>query len=290
LREGAARGEKNQTKAPASPLAGKLFDENGKPLSVQGAAKGKRRYRYYVSRALVRGVADRTERGWRIPATELERAVIGAAKAFLDDRHAVLTALQESGIDNPDVMEVFKFASDLSGRLANETEGAATLTEITEKVQLSAGGIRIRLRISLPTLSDRATPKILRITRFVSMQMRRCGVELKLVLDGNQEMPRKADPVLLKAVARARRWFEEIASGRVRSSAEIARREALPKGYVAGLLRLAFLSPSIIETVIEAHGLERLNLQTLINKRVALPLNWRDQKEWLHGVAARRTC
>jgi hypothetical protein len=51
------------------------------------------------------------------------------------------------------------------------------------------------------------------------MAMRRRGVELRLVLDGNKEMPRKAALVLLKAVERARGWFEEITSGRVRSSA-----------------------------------------------------------------------
>lgn len=42
------RGEGLKTEAPQSPLAGKLFDENGDPLYVQGAAKGQRRYRYYV--------------------------------------------------------------------------------------------------------------------------------------------------------------------------------------------------------------------------------------------------
>jgi hypothetical protein len=47
-------------------------------------------------------------------------------------------------------------------------------------------------------------------------------------------MPRKADPALLKAVARARHWFEEIDSDRVRS-AEVARREGLQKGYVGRL-------------------------------------------------------
>jgi len=156
-----------------------------------------------------------------MPAAELERVVIGAARALLEDRPAVLTALKESGIENPDVMEAFKLASDLSRRLASETEGAATLTEITERVQLMDRGIRVGLKISLPTLGDGAIPKILRVTRFVSMAMRRRGVEFRLVLEGNQEMPRKADPALLKAVARARRWFEEITSGRVRSSAEI---------------------------------------------------------------------
>src|SRR5690348_8246650 len=43
LRDGAARGQKTRTKAPRSPLAGKLFDESGEPLYVQGVAKGKRR-------------------------------------------------------------------------------------------------------------------------------------------------------------------------------------------------------------------------------------------------------
>jgi hypothetical protein len=83
------------------------------------------------------------------------------------------------------------------------------------------------------------------------MRMKRRGVELRIIIEVKEDMPRKADPTLLKAVARARRWFEEIASGRVRSSAEIARREALQKGYFARLMRPAFLSPSIVETVVE---------------------------------------
>jgi len=212
LRDGAARGQKTLTRAPRSPLAGKLFDENGEPLYVQGAANGKRRYRYYVSRSLVRGTADQKGRGWRVPAPELERAVTGAARAFLDDKAAVLTALQESEIE-PEVMDVLKLAENLSLRLARETEGADTLTEITETVQLTAGGIRVGLKISLPKVGDESTLNVLRVTRLVSVKIRRRGVEMRLVLDGRAELARKADPALLKAVARARRWFEEITSG-----------------------------------------------------------------------------
>ena len=46
----AATHRKRPTKTPPSPLAGKLFDEHGEPLYVQGAVKGVRHYRYYVSR------------------------------------------------------------------------------------------------------------------------------------------------------------------------------------------------------------------------------------------------
>jgi site-specific DNA recombinase len=70
LRERAARGGKRRTMAPTSPLAGKLFDENSHPLYAQGAARRGRRYRYYVSRELVRGSAAEVRGGWRIAAPE----------------------------------------------------------------------------------------------------------------------------------------------------------------------------------------------------------------------------
>lgn len=281
LRDGAARDQKTRSKAPSSPLTGKLFDENGQPLYVQGAAKGKRRYRYYVSRALVRGAAEHTGRGWRIPAPEIERAVTGVAKAFLDDRAAVLAALQESGIETPEIMDVLKLAEVLSRRLTSETGGADTLTEITDKVQLTAGGLRVGLKISVPKIGNESSVKALRVTRLVSLKMKRRGVEMRIVLGGYSDMARKADPALLKAVARARRWFEEIASARVRSSAEIAGREALPKGYVAAMMRLAFLSPTLADAVVEGRAPLGISLQRLVINRVALPLRWSEQDEWL---------
>jgi hypothetical protein len=100
-----------------SPLAGKLFDENAQPLYAQGAAKGKRRYRYYVSRDLVRGSADRVRGGWRVAAPEMERAVVAAASNLLNDKATVLAALNESGIEVSDIRQIFELASDWSRRL-----------------------------------------------------------------------------------------------------------------------------------------------------------------------------
>ena len=113
------------------------------------------------------------------------------------------------------------------------------------------------------------------------MRMKRPGVELRVILEGKNDLSRSADPALLRAVARARRWFEEITSGRVRSSAEIARREGLPKGYVARLTRLGFLSPTIIEAVVEGRTPAVFNLQTFMTKRLILPITWRDQERLL---------
>jgi site-specific DNA recombinase len=52
---------------------GRLFDESGQSLTPSHAVKGERRYRYYVSRSLIKGTADSAGRGWRLPAPEIER-------------------------------------------------------------------------------------------------------------------------------------------------------------------------------------------------------------------------
>ena len=70
-----------RSRAGPSWLAGKLFDESGEPLYVQGALKAGRRYRYYVSRALVRNPAIEVPRGWRVPAAEIERAIFTATRS-----------------------------------------------------------------------------------------------------------------------------------------------------------------------------------------------------------------
>ena len=79
-------GEGRKTAAMRSPLAGKLFDANGEPLYVQGA--GQRRYRYYVSKRLVRGASQEPEQRWRLSAPEIERAVSAGARTMLGDRAA----------------------------------------------------------------------------------------------------------------------------------------------------------------------------------------------------------
>jgi DNA invertase Pin-like site-specific DNA recombinase len=154
LREQAAQHRMRPTKASPSPLAGKLFDENGAPLYAQGAMKDGRRYRYYVSRELVRGSGEQARAGWRLPAPELERAVVGAARSILDDKQTVLAELQESGIGLWEVDQIFEMTSACSGRLLAETESAAALVEVIERVQLTAEDFRIVLKISVHRTSQ----------------------------------------------------------------------------------------------------------------------------------------
>jgi hypothetical protein len=73
--------------------------------------------------------------------------------------------------------------------------------------------------------------------------------------------------------ARQRAWFEELASGQVRSLADIARRENVAVRYVERLSRLVFTAPSIVETICQGCQPAELNAETLLD-RIDLPLEW----------------
>jgi site-specific DNA recombinase len=62
-------------------LAGKLFDDRGNRMSPSHAAKGGRRWRYYVSQAVLQGRKHEAGSVARAPALEIERRAAEAVRA-----------------------------------------------------------------------------------------------------------------------------------------------------------------------------------------------------------------
>ena len=78
----------------------------------------------------------------------------------------------------------------------------------------------------------------------------------------------KPDPNLLKAVARARLWFDELASGQVTSIADIFKREGLNQGYFSRLLKLAFLPQKAVEPIVTGTQSKDWIVNLLTNKKI----------------------
>jgi site-specific DNA recombinase len=106
--------------------------------------------------------------------------------------------------------------------------------------------------------------------------MRRRGVETRIIMAAGDDLPRNVDPALLKAVARSRGWFEELAFGQVRSLTDIARREKIAPRYIERLSRLSFVAPRIVEAICQGRQPADLSADTLLN-RIDLPLEWSAQ-------------
>jgi hypothetical protein len=146
-----------------------------------------------------------------LPAPEIERTVAAAACKILDDQTAIATAAQTSGLAEHQLPLIFSAAEGWRERLQSEVEAGAALRGVVDRVDLSESGIRVSLKLPIPETASRlaTNPKELIIARFFPMAIKRRGVEMRLVIEGNRAPAARADSALLKAVARARQWSEE---------------------------------------------------------------------------------
>jgi hypothetical protein len=112
------------------------------------------------------------------------------------------------------------------------------------------------------------------------MRMKRRGVEMRLIIDGDAGPAARVDLPLLTATARAYRWSNDLLAGRARSISEIAKREHLTGRHVRRVMRLAFLAPRIVKAI--AEGRQPADLTTLaMTQRIELSPLWSAQEQAL---------
>ena len=260
-------------------LMGKLFDESGEGLTPSHAVKGDRRYRYYVSRSLMKGPAARVDGGWRLPAAEIERSVAAAAQSILDDQQTVISAIEEAALGSSRIAPLLKSAAAWSERLQLDQDNA--LSSLIDRVDLDQDGMRLSIKLPLWNTGAPDGSSHLSIKRHVPMQIRRRGVELRLLVNGGARASCKTDQSLLRAVARAHCWFEDLVSGRRGSMVEIAKCNGVGKQYVSRLIRLAFLAPEMVERIAAGRQPPELTAQALRTGRPDIPVDWAAQKRAL---------
>ena len=118
--------------------------------------------------------------------------------------------------------------------------------------------------------SDAASDSAVELTATAAFTRR--GAETKLVLPGlAQQHSSTCDPALLKAIARGRAWFEELVSGRARSLQELAKRDGISRRYIRRLVGLAFLSPQMVEAILQ--GRQSVELTATRLTELDLPLD-----------------
>ncbi len=264
-----------------SPLAGKLFDPSGERLTPSHAVKRGRRYRYYISRSLVKCTADQVSAGWRLPAQTVERAVADALRTILADRAGLTTIMRAAGLAAEHLSAVFAAAALRQRRLASDSDAADVITEVIARADLRDDGLSLTVTLAalLPPGATIAQPASLAVVRALPLHIKRRGHEMRLVVDGATPAP-QADPVLVKAVARGRRWFAELASGAVPSLEALAEREGVSPRRITRVLPLAFLAPDIVAAIVAGTQPTNLTLEALTT-RLTLPADWAEQRRLL---------
>src|SRR5437660_5735173 len=147
----AANARDHRRKAHAtepSLLAGLLTDAQGERLTPSHAVKKGRRYRYYVSTALITEAGTDQSQGWRLAAQEIEDAVIRVLADALTSP-ALLIERFGTAISSDQTRKMLDRAIRLAAVLKRSpAQRAKVVRDLIEKVVIEQNAIMIRIRRS----------------------------------------------------------------------------------------------------------------------------------------------
>ncbi|EKS42890.1 recombinase family protein [Afipia clevelandensis] len=240
-------------------LMGRIFDDIGNRMTPSHSNKRGVRYRYYVSHALIQGRKRDAGSVNRVPATEIENLVLQAVRQNLSSCNPDAPSDQEAIIAHIEKIVVRREVLEIK------------LLETESALRNTIPGIRKTKdspSASSNTISIPWTAKVFSAVKGIAYAPDPTGPTLT---------PDTRD-ALLNAIAKARQWVGDMTSGRVKSFADIATKEKKVERHIRLLAPLAFVAPSIVQSIIEGTAPANLTITELAKSSVH---SWRQQHHLL---------
>jgi site-specific DNA recombinase len=246
-------------------LAGKLFDDRGNRMSPSHAAKGGRRWRYYVSQAVLQGRKHEAGSVARAPALEIEARVAEAVSAASpasnrrgrQELHPPKASGRGASTDSPAV---------------RPSDYDATLHAAIERVVVSRTTIEIELAEGM-TSDDQNRVMIIPWTPPSPHRRRE-------IIQGEGGRPSAMRPmrtearvVVTDALRDAHHWLDELTTIPNQTIESLAAREGKTERWIRRTISLAFLCPALVKAAIEG----RLPRGFGVKRLMDLPMAWPDQ-------------
>lgn len=277
LRENRQGHRQRQSALSTSLLAGRLVDHQSRRLIPSHSQKKAKRYRYYVSEPLVTGDRDHAPDGLRLPAQELETVVVDALRKWLVDADAVLHAL--AGIAPEQVQSVLAQSHQLAKNLDEAAKQYSAIQRLVQQVIVELRSVQVIIQ-PMVLLAHDATGHTSAhqptVTLTIPIQIRRCGLAMRLLITSVQPQRREPDARLIALQAKAQRWLEQLTSGRTKSIADIAESEGVTCSFATRVIYRAFLAPDIVRAMLDGAQPPAFTSDTL-KQRVPLPIDWAAQ-------------
>lgn len=263
LRKAAKESKRHRTRAKErSLLAGLLWNAEGHPMSPSHSNKKGKRYRYYLSQAIIQGKSTQPDTITKIPAPELEGLLLKAIPKLLEDDSYLSTIFRS--LTAAHRQQAPAVAQSLAALPSNQQHVVfrkllirAILSKDAVTCTFSVKAFSAFLGVELNT-QDEANFTI--------------PIRLKQIQGGatyilsNHVHQRPPNPTLIKAIAKAIRWNEMLVTGEIASQESLAKLEGVRGGYLRKIVRLAILAPDIVEAILngeEPAGLTLAKLHTI---------------------------
>jgi site-specific DNA recombinase len=194
-------------------LTGRIFDDRGNRMSPSFAVKNGVRYRYYVSSVLAQGRQDEAGSVRRVPAADIEAAVLEALRSH------------QPG--------------------AAELDSTELVQQQLERVVVRAGVLELSV-----SAESQTSAAVITVGWAAPPTLRRRSVAApSSETPAVGPIRAEARARLLESIAKARAWLDEIVS-RAETTSEIARREGRSERSVRMTLSLAFLAPEVVRAAV----------------------------------------
>lgn len=118
------------------------------------------------------------------------------------------------------------------------------------------------------------------MTVFIPLTLRQRNGRPKIIPPAETERVRIGSPHVLRAIARAWSWRRKLEDGEASTIFDIAHGEGVTDRFVSRMIRLAYLSPAVLEQLIVARRSPALSIKDLIG---AADLPWHDQERVVFG-------
>jgi site-specific DNA recombinase len=225
-------------------LTGLLFDDVGHRMVPTHATKAGIRYRYYVSLPHLHGESKTATLGSlsRVRATDIEDIIVRSLDAHLVAEKERPASESANNGDRRLLLEQV-------ARIELHDDRLVIRLKATEAEQATDAGDGHSLSIPWQRAPSRKSRQILLPHGIAKNEVRPTRIE------------RRAR--LVSAIARGRRWLDEIVSGTVTDIAQIAARQKCSVRQVNMTISLAFLAPELVKAAVEGRlprgiGVERL--------------------------------
>jgi len=229
-------------------LIGRIFDDRGNRMTPSHARKGGVKYRYYLSSALLQGMAGGAGSVRRVPATDIEALVVRS------------------------VRERLKPAASIDDRSLIDTHVA--------RVEVRPEQLVIHLaRAKTPDRQRANGDNILNVRWRKTPSTRRREILLPAGIPPQHARPIRSESraLLVASIARGRRWLDELLADANANAESIAKREQCSIRKVNMTISLAFLAPDLVNAAIAGrlpHGMG-------VARLAEMPAEWSRQHQML---------
>jgi DNA invertase Pin-like site-specific DNA recombinase len=226
-------------------LTGLLYDDAGHRMIPTHATKAGIRYRYYISLPHLKGESKTVSVGSvsRIPATDIEDIIVKSVNEHLFAQH-----------DQP------------SSSSAQADDRGVMIAEQVVRIDVQKDRLIVRFKSAgTEEEPDSTDGQLLSILWQKPPSRRSRQILIPLGLPRNEVRPTRIErrARLVNAIARGRRWLDEIVSGSITDVHQIATRQKCSVRQVNMTISLAFLAPDLVKAAVEGRlprgiGVERL--------------------------------